>query len=189
MGSTTSSPSRSNCSMAWPSTVSSGAQGRDTAPRLTRVRFSRWRGNRNAGDRRQIRSPPRTFVPRTTRESSRRPRASSARLEPDPADLCQRRSTTRRCSPRWAWSQVILARCSKGHRSDPSRFTSIQPLMEYLRDHDAAYLGRSRELAFLANTLMVGCSVQSRSFTPHEASEAVRRDLQPGAGALAGSMG
>ena len=60
----------------------------------------------------------------------------------------------------------------EGPQSDPSRFTSIQPLMEYLRDHDSAYLRRSRELAFLANTLMVGSSVQSRSFTAHEASEA-----------------
>ncbi len=60
----------------------------------------------------------------------------------------------------------------EGPQSDPSRFTSIQPLMAYLRDHDSAYLRRSRELAFLANTLMVGSSVQSRSFTAHEASEA-----------------
>jgi hypothetical protein len=60
----------------------------------------------------------------------------------------------------------------EGPLPDRSRFASIQPLMEHVRDNDAAYLTRSRELAFLANTLMAGCSVQSRSFTPHEASEA-----------------
>jgi hypothetical protein len=46
--------------------------------------------------------------------------------------------------------------------------------MEYVRDmDDSAHLTRSRELAFLANTLMAGCSVQSRPFTAQEASDAV----------------
>jgi hypothetical protein len=54
-----------------------------------------------------------------------------------------------------------------------SRLSPIQDLMEYVRDHDQpAYFARSSELAFLANTLAAGCSVQTRSFTPHEASEA-----------------
>ena len=45
--------------------------------------------------------------------------------------------------------------------------------MESVRDRDpAAYLARGRELAFLANTLVAGCSIQSRSFTPQEASDA-----------------
>jgi hypothetical protein len=45
--------------------------------------------------------------------------------------------------------------------------------MAYVRDtHEAAYFTRSRELAFLANTLLAGCSVQSRPFTPREASDA-----------------
>jgi hypothetical protein len=45
--------------------------------------------------------------------------------------------------------------------------------MEYVRDtHETAYLTRSRELAFLANALLAGCSVQSRPFTPQEASDA-----------------
>lgn len=59
-----------------------------------------------------------------------------------------------------------------GPRSAPARFTTIQPLMDHVRQDDAAYLARSRELAFLANTLMAGCSVQARPFTPQEASEA-----------------
>ena len=45
--------------------------------------------------------------------------------------------------------------------------------MELPLHHDeTAHLTRSRELAFLANTLLAGCSVQSRSFTPQEASDA-----------------
>jgi hypothetical protein len=45
--------------------------------------------------------------------------------------------------------------------------------MACVRDTDASvYLARSRELAFLANTLAAGCSIQSRAFTPSEASDA-----------------
>jgi hypothetical protein len=54
-----------------------------------------------------------------------------------------------------------------------SRLAPIRLLMEAVRDGDpAAYLARGRELAFLANTLVAGCSIESRSFTPQEASEA-----------------
>jgi hypothetical protein len=53
------------------------------------------------------------------------------------------------------------------------RLTRLRPLMEYVRDtHETAYFTRSRELAFLANTLLAGCFVQSRPFTPQEASDA-----------------
>src|SRR4029079_13109332 len=56
---------------------------------------------------------------------------------------------------------------------EQSRFTRIRPLMEYVREmDDIAYLTRSRELAFLANVLIAGCSVQSRPFTAQEASDA-----------------
>ena len=45
--------------------------------------------------------------------------------------------------------------------------------MAFVLHHDeAAYFTRSRELGFLANTLLAGCSIQSRPFTPQEASEA-----------------
>jgi Family of unknown function (DUF6178) len=55
----------------------------------------------------------------------------------------------------------------------PSRLTRMQPLMAYVRDtDDNAFFTRSRELAYLANTLMAGCSVQSRPFTAQEASDA-----------------
>ena len=59
--------------------------------------------------------------------------------------------------------------------ADPqaARLTRLRRLMAYVRDtHETAYLTRSRELAFLANTLLAGCSVQSRPFTPQEASDA-----------------
>jgi len=62
----------------------------------------------------------------------------------------------------------------EGARAEPSHLTSIRPLMEYVRDrHGTAHLTRNQELAFLANTLMAGCSIQSRSLTPQEASDAV----------------
>ena len=61
----------------------------------------------------------------------------------------------------------------EGTAAQPSRLTRMRPLMEHLRDtDDTAYFTRSRELAFLANTLMAGCSVQSRPFTAQEASDA-----------------
>jgi hypothetical protein len=53
---------------------------------------------------------------------------------------------------------------------DEVRLTPLQPSMEYVRDADPdAYFARSRELAFLANALVAGCSVHSRPFTVQEA--------------------
>ena len=58
------------------------------------------------------------------------------------------------------------------HPNQP-RLACIQALMRFVRDTDhTAFFNRSRELAFLANTLVAGCSIQSRSFTPQEASDA-----------------
>ncbi len=54
-----------------------------------------------------------------------------------------------------------------------ARLPLLKRLMESVLHHDeTAYLTRTRELAFLANTLLAGSSVQSRPFTPQEASEA-----------------
>jgi hypothetical protein len=54
-----------------------------------------------------------------------------------------------------------------------ARLPILRRLMEFVLHHDeATYLARSHELAFLANTLVAGCSVQSRPFTPQEASDA-----------------
>jgi hypothetical protein len=63
----------------------------------------------------------------------------------------------------------------EGAHEDPraARLPLLSRLMEFLLHHDeTAYLTRNRELAFLANTLLAGCSVQSRPFTPQEASDA-----------------
>jgi len=55
----------------------------------------------------------------------------------------------------------------------PARLTQLRRLMAYARDtQETAYFTRTRELAFLANALVAGCSVQSRPFTPREASDA-----------------
>jgi hypothetical protein len=49
----------------------------------------------------------------------------------------------------------------------------LRRLLTYVRDTDeAAYFTRNRELAFLANALRAGSSVQARPFTPQEASDA-----------------
>jgi hypothetical protein len=57
--------------------------------------------------------------------------------------------------------------------SQAARIPLIRRLMKFALHHDeTAYLTRSRELAFLANTLLAGSSVQSRPFTPQEASDA-----------------
>ena len=64
----------------------------------------------------------------------------------------------------------------EGSRPEPSSLTLIKPLMEYVRDaDDGAFFARNRELALLANALVSGSSVQSRSFTPEEASDAAVR--------------
>ena len=54
-----------------------------------------------------------------------------------------------------------------------AKLALLRPSMALLRQHDeTAYLTRTRELAFLANTLMAGSSIQARPFTPGEASDA-----------------
>jgi hypothetical protein len=54
-----------------------------------------------------------------------------------------------------------------------ARLPFLMRLMEFvLHDDESAYLARGRELAFLANTLLAGSTVQSRPFTPREASDA-----------------
>jgi hypothetical protein len=54
-----------------------------------------------------------------------------------------------------------------------ARIPLLRRLMKFVLHHDeTAYLTRSRELAFLANTLLAASSVQSRPFTPQEASDA-----------------
>ena len=62
-----------------------------------------------------------------------------------------------------------------------SRLSLIRILLESVRDSDPdAYLARGRELTFLANTLVAGCSIQSRAFTPQQASDAAASVCQLG---------
>lgn len=60
-----------------------------------------------------------------------------------------------------------------GPQSHAPRLARIQAQMQFAGNHDpAAYSMRSQELAFLANTIMAGCSIQTRPFTAQEASDA-----------------
>jgi hypothetical protein len=53
------------------------------------------------------------------------------------------------------------------------RLGHIRSRLEFALDQDqAAYSARNEELAYLANTLMAGCSIQARPFTAQEASDA-----------------
>ena len=54
------------------------------------------------------------------------------------------------------------------------RLALIEAHMRFVHNgHAAAFAMRSQELAFLANTLVAGCSIQARPFTVQEASDAV----------------
>jgi hypothetical protein len=65
----------------------------------------------------------------------------------------------------------LLLEAPAGESQRPAR---LRALMERVNDADErACQARGRELAFLANALMAGCSIQARAFTVGEASEAV----------------
>lgn len=54
-----------------------------------------------------------------------------------------------------------------------AQLSRIRRLLVQVRERDtSAYLERSRELAFLANALVSGCSLQSRSLSPQEGRDA-----------------
>jgi hypothetical protein len=60
-----------------------------------------------------------------------------------------------------------------GSQEPAPRLGRIQDQMRFVLDHDrAVYAKRNEELAFLANTLMAGCSIQARPFTAQEAWDA-----------------
>ena len=61
----------------------------------------------------------------------------------------------------------------EGGPSTHRPYARVRALLEHLLETDeAAYLARTRELAFLANALVAGCSVQARPFTAREAFDA-----------------
>jgi hypothetical protein len=58
-------------------------------------------------------------------------------------------------------------------KGDAPRLAGIRAQMQRVHGWDhAAYSTRSEELAFLANTIVAGCSIQARPFTAKEASDA-----------------
>jgi len=60
-----------------------------------------------------------------------------------------------------------------GPEGRPPRLARIQAQLQFAGDTDqAAYAMRSQELAYLANTILAGCSIQARPFTAPEASDA-----------------
>jgi hypothetical protein len=69
--------------------------------------------------------------------------------------------------------------------------TTPYPLLRRFMDgvqlHDAEYFRRHHELGFLANTLLAGCSVQSRPFTEREAADAAASICNLGLECLAGT--
>ena len=60
-----------------------------------------------------------------------------------------------------------------GPEGEAPRLARIHALLQYVSDSDEAALStRHQELAYLANAIMAGCSIQARSFTAQEASDA-----------------
>jgi hypothetical protein len=58
--------------------------------------------------------------------------------------------------------------------ADEQRRLPIEVLMAHVAEHAShAFSARSGELAYLSNVLVAGCPLQSRTFTPEEASKAV----------------
>jgi hypothetical protein len=69
-----------------------------------------------------------------------------------------------------AQPRALLGAASDG---EPLRVALLQDSLDSLMTVDyAVYLRRTEELAYLANTLVAGCSIQARAFTPQEASDA-----------------
>ena len=60
-----------------------------------------------------------------------------------------------------------------GGPDQPPRLVSIQAHMEFVRERDSTtYARRTEELAYLANAIVAGCSIQGRTFTVQEGSDA-----------------
>jgi hypothetical protein len=61
----------------------------------------------------------------------------------------------------------------EGSRGEAPRNARIERHMQFLREADhLAYSTRTQELAYLANAIVAGCSLQARPFTAQEASDA-----------------
>lgn len=61
----------------------------------------------------------------------------------------------------------------EGAQGPAPRLACIQAHMRFAGEHDpAAFAMRGQELAYLANTIVAGCTIQARPFTAQEASDA-----------------
>ena len=70
--------------------------------------------------------------------------------------------------------QAPRALLNAAQEPSPPRLTRMYAQMQFMFERDqAAYRERNAELAYLANVLIAGCSIQSRAFTAKEASDAV----------------
>jgi hypothetical protein len=62
----------------------------------------------------------------------------------------------------------------EGSRDEEPRITPLQSHMQSACERDVAAVSmRSQEIAYLANAILVGCSIQTRPPTPQQASDAV----------------
>jgi hypothetical protein len=69
--------------------------------------------------------------------------------------------------------QAPQALLTGSHDASQHRLAKMRSHMQHVFERDAViYSTRSAEVAFLANTLAAGCTIQSRAFAPQEASEA-----------------
>jgi Family of unknown function (DUF6178) len=122
-------------------------------------------------------------------QMARRPRAPTAPIEINPIASAYFRAVEEEAEDATDVSEAVRLRQGYGQGVMPERPRAVLEaadedpraarlpllgrLMQFVRHHDdTAYLTRSRELAFIANTLLAGSSVQSRPFTPQEASDA-----------------
>jgi uncharacterized protein DUF6178 len=62
---------------------------------------------------------------------------------------------------------------SSGRAEPSSIHAALNGYLQHCAADDALWMMRHRELAFLANALMAGCSIQGRQFTHREAGDAV----------------
>lgn len=115
-------------------------------------------------------------APRSSDETARPPAASRssdvhAHATDDPESLEAVLALLTEAGVMPARARALLEAADAGTQT--VALARLRRLMAYVRDtHETAYFTRHRELAFIANTLLAGCSVQSRPFTPQEASDA-----------------
>ena len=70
-------------------------------------------------------------------------------------------------------ARALLSGAGPGSGPESDRLSRIHAALRVALERDPdMYAARSAELGYLANTLVSGCSLQSRAFTPQEASDA-----------------